>query len=455
MIFADYLPLIFVGLAAFALAVAILIPSLRNPYLALLVLVAALPFERFPSLEVAGLTLRFNQLAALVLIVASGLSIFFDRRQLRPYPMLLIIVAFLLFALWTLPLALNIGRAASVLVFLVLMIVTSLAIPQVLTEKRQLKSLTTLFVLLAAFLGLFGLFQFLGDLIGLPRSLTLIGEGYGKEVFGFPRVHAFSLEPLYFANFLFLPLGVMLGLFFSKQDVVPRQWLLGSLGLVLVVFLLALSRGAFIAVVPFVLAIVILFLRRFLTTTNVIAIFAGLMIIGTTVWGLLGLVSPEARDRFLSHATLQDVVAERTGESGFGRLKAFEKAVQLWKGEPLTGIGLGNYGPAVAQDPLIRPPHGWDIVNNQYLELLAETGIVGLLLMLLFWGWLVIRSFVTFFKSRDPLVRAVLGGLTAAFIAILIQYNFFSTLYIMHIWVAVGLLVALQNMALFPAGGKR
>jgi len=449
-VIADYLPLLFGLTAALAVGVAVFVPALRNPFLSVLVLVASLPFERVPSLDIGGVTLRFNQLAAVIVIAVAILALVFDRRQIRLYPALLPLLGFFLLTMWTTPAAANVARAASVFVFVLLMAITSLMIPQVVTDKSHVKQLGILFTVLAAFVSLFALFQFFGEMIGLPERLTFIREGYGKEVFGFPRVHAFSAEPLYFANFLFLPLGAMVGLLLTRQDVVPRTWLLGSLGATLLVFLLALSRGAFIAAVPFTIMIVIFFLRRFLTVPNILGILLGLLLVGATVWGILGIVSPEARERYLGHATLQDVLVTREGESAFGRLTTFERAVEIWGRSPVWGVGLGNYGPSVAQDPLTVPEHGWDIVNNQYLESLTETGIVGLGLLLLFWGLVVLRSFIAFYKTRDLLVRAFLGGLTAAFVATLVQYNFFSTLYIMHIWVAIGLLVALQNIALAP-----
>jgi len=445
---ADFLPLIFGLLAALAIGVVVFVPALKNPLLALLVLVLSLPFERVPSVDIAGVTLRFNQLAALILILVTLLSILFDKRKIQPFPALTPLLGFLLLTMWTIVSAPNITRAVSVFGFVVLMATTAVAIPQVLTNKNELKQLSTVFVFLAGLLGLFGLYQFFGELIGLPESVTFIREGYGREVFGFPRVHAFSNEPLYFANFLFLPLGVIVGLLINKQEVVPRNWLLGSLGAILLVFLLALSRGAFLAAIPFVLVIALLFLRRLFSWTNLAAALIGLAMIGAIVWGILGSVDPEARERFIGHATLQDVLVQQEGESGFGRLTTFERAIDIWGRSPIWGVGLGNYGPSVAQDPLTVPEHGWDIVNNQYLESLTETGLVGLGLLLLFWGMVIIRSFIAFYKTQDPLIRAVLGGLTAAFIAILVQYNFFSTLYIMHIWVAVGLLVAAQNIAL-------
>jgi hypothetical protein len=444
---ADFLPIIFGLIAALSLGVAVFVPSLTNPFLAVLILVASLPFERVPSLDIGGVSLRFNQLAAMIVIVVTLLSLVFDRKKIQPVPLIVPLLALLLFVMWTIPGAANVERAVSVFVFVLLMAVTAVIIPQALSTKEQVKKLAVVFIAVSGLISLFGFFQFFGDMVGLPHTITLIGEGYGKEVFGFPRIQAFSKEPLYLANFLFLPIGVMLGLFLSRQDVVPRLWLTGILGSTLVIFLLTLSRGAFIAMVPLLLLCALFFLQKFLTWRNVTLSVLGLAIVGGLVWGILGLIGSEARERFLSHATLQDVLIIREGESGFGRLTTFERAIEIWQRSPITGVGLGNYGPAVAQDPLIVPEHGWDIVNNQYLESLAETGIIGLALLLLLWGWTIVRSFVSFFTTRDPLIRAILGGLTAALVAMLVQYNFFSTLYIMHIWVAVGLLIALQNIA--------
>ena len=49
----------------------------------------------------------------------------------------------------------------------------------------------------------FGLYQFFGDMVGLPISATLLKFGYDKTTFGFARIQAFSQEPLYFSNYLY------------------------------------------------------------------------------------------------------------------------------------------------------------------------------------------------------------------------------------------------------------
>jgi hypothetical protein len=62
---------------------------------------------------------------------------------------------------------------------------------------------------------------------------------------------------------------------------------------------------------------------------------------------------------------------------------------------------------------------------------------------------LLTRSVKAWRKAKsDPLLRAILVGLTAALCGILVQYNTFSVLYITHIWFTIGLLITVQNIIL-------
>jgi len=62
--------------------------------------------------------------------------------------------------------------------------------------------------------------------------------------------------------------------------------------------------------------------------------------------------------------------------------------------------------------------------------------------------FLFFRTFIALKYARDVFLRSVLIGLFAALVGVLIQYNFMSTLYIIHIWVLIGLLVGVQNIIL-------
>ena len=88
-------------------------------------------------------------------------------------------------------------------------------------------------------------------------------------------------------------------------------------------------------------------------------------------------------------------------------------------------------------------------MNNEYVELLTETGLLGAMSFVLFLFLVFHRSFRALRRvSHDPNLRALVVGLTTAAIGILVQYNFFSTLYILPIWMTFGLLLSVQTMIL-------
>ncbi|PIP17655.1 MAG: hypothetical protein COX43_03140, partial [Parcubacteria group bacterium CG23_combo_of_CG06-09_8_20_14_all_35_9] len=52
---------------------------------------------------------------------------------------------------------------------------------------------------------------------------------------------------------------------------------------------------------------------------------------------------------------------------------------------------------------------------------------------------------------EDLFLKTIMIALTIAFIGILIQYQTFSILYIMHIWFLIGFMIAVQNMAIIDS----
>jgi hypothetical protein len=112
------------------------------------------------------------------------------------------------------------------------------------------------------------------------------------------------------------------------------------------------------------------------------------------------------------------LIASRLGSSERGNAKSTQVhehtmsiAVKLAARHPLTGVGLGGYGRYADQPPLISSS------VSTFLTVAAELGIPGLLLLL---GAIVVTSFAAIrsvLRSR-PAERALLAGLTAAFVAL-------------------------------------
>lgn len=431
------------------LAIAIFVTYLivRSPELGWLMIVFFLPFERVPSIQMAGIDIRINTLLGFVTLIAWILALMFKAKKYKVQPNFLTIPLFLfIFALiLSLFQANNLTRAFSVLIFTLFTIALSILAVNMVYSKEVLRKNVLILFLSALVVGLFGLFQFGGDVIGLPQSLTLLKEGYTSVVFGFPRVQAFSMEPLYFANFLLIPLSIGLALFINREEPVKRWQMAILIGLLLLNFVLTVSRGGYLGLIGSLLVLGILLFRKLF---NWRTILIGIVTVVIVVYGVAFAISKgetRATIEFLAHIQLQDMTR---GESVEGRLMSYKRGLTAYRQSPIFGIGLGNYGPWTTDYPDTTPKTGWPIVNNQYIELLAETGIVGVAAFALIILFLIFRTFVALKYAHDLFLKSVLIGLFAAFVGILIQYNFMSTLYIIHIWILIGLIVGVQNIIL-------
>lgn len=420
----------------------------RHPQLGLWCILFFLPFERIPSLNLAGVTLRINFFFGLMmgLVVLGG---YLTRRWLpRPHPLAIPVVAYLLGAVLSLFGAIEQTHALVVLGFTVFTMSFAWIVVELLKTPAQLRrSMDVLFVA-SAVVGLFGLYQFLGDAVGLPATLTGLKEGYSLSVLGFPRIQAFSVEPLYLGSYLLLPLGLLYSVLMLRVKTSwSRGWLWGLLGLLSLVLILTVSRGAYLAGSVTLLWLIVTLPRE---TFDLRHVAIGLLVVaglGVGTWWFVSQGRDDALDQFVEHVTVGDL---EQGESTQGRLTAFDVALEAWQDHPWFGIGLGNFGAYVKAYPDPRDIEGYDIVNNEYLEVLAETGLAGFIPFVALIVTVLARSFFAFRRTHDSLIRAGLAGTTAAFVGVLVQYNFFSTLFIVYVWVLIGLVIACQNLAFDP-----
>lgn len=432
----------FAAIAAIGIAFSIF----RSPWVGVLMLTFFLPFERIGSVDIAGSTVRVSQVVLACLIGSLFLSIAKNKKQWKmpTYPIAIPLFIYIIAAITGFLVTPNMSRSISVFLFVVFTMTASLVVPIMVNTQEKL--VRVLQVLGAALLivGAFGVYQFVGDWIGLPNSLTGLRALYSKDVLGFPRVQSTALEPLYYANYLLLPLSVLASLFLARQSKVFAQWqVIGLLGLGLLNLVLTVARGGYIAFAASVCVLLAyyFFTMRLLTPRNLSYAFAivGVVVIAATQFLQIGAVA----DKAITHVT--DLFA---GASYNERVETFEIATQAFQQYPLFGIGVGSFGPYASWNPMVEPETGWAIVNNEYLEVLAETGIVGFIGLMSAFFIVIIRSLYALKKSENTMVNTILIGALAAFIGILVQYNTFSILYIMHVWFVVGLLIALQNIAL-------
>lgn len=410
-------------------------------------LLFCLPFERIPSFNFAGITIRISLVIGLLLIGGAGAT-----RRLRPtdfwskpwrWAWIYLFVVFL-----SALAGLHPARGLEVVgftgfVILLAMVVAKLINPEDLPQAKGW--------LLggAVVVGLFAVYQFVGDLAGLPVKLTGLRPDYTKAIFGFPRVQSTLLEPLYFANYLLLPLAVGSALVAAGG---AGFWLLV---LLFTCSLLTVSRGGQVADMVLIVLLIIDGFgggRRKGTSKVVLAAASGALITVLAITWLVPFVASfkihhgaevtrevQASQNYQKQAVNYDV-----GNSNDDRTRTRNLAWQVFKAHPVLGVGPGSFGFYANQ----AYPNNYSTrqtVNNLPLEVLAETGILGILPLVAFGvSLLVIGGKALMRLSSNSTHRAWVLGLLVFVVGTAVQYQTFSTLYIIPIWTAIGLLVGLS-----------
>ncbi|MCX6810346.1 MAG: O-antigen ligase family protein [Candidatus Berkelbacteria bacterium] len=380
-----------------------------------------LPFERLLTFEIFGLTAKISFLILMLIVL-----VYF---VLRLGPTLAtedkILLAFS--ALSYLSVFWSIDQLRSLIIATIFSatFLGFIALRRFLTPQN-IEIAKTILIFWGFALCFFALWQYFGDLHNLP--LTFLRERYTKIVFGFPRPQATFLEPLYFANFLFMPIFFSLERFIKSEKI---NWFLSlNIFLLLMVEVLTLSRGAYFSLAFAIIILVIFVGLKFKKYLKQLLIALGIGVLG--IIGAVFIIYSSASHRdfqiFVQHAGATDVA----GESTVARLSYSSIAWSNFKKQP-WGIGTGAFGALPEfSDKLLAG--NYQTVGNLYLEILVEEGIIGLLLFLFFlfinlkYFWQNIKV-----KKIESLILMVV------FVAIFIQAVSFSALYIIPIWAFLAL----------------
>jgi O-antigen ligase len=415
------------------------------------IILAVLPLERIPSLELSHpiqITVRLSQVAGVVLILLNLPKLWRSRGALSRDPWRWL-VAFWGVCAVSAGLAADLKRAVAVLAFTVFVGLLAWVLAARF-ERDKVAVYFNIVVVSALVTCAFGFYQFFGDLLGIPAAWTGLRDVYTKEVFGFPRIQSTGLEPLYFGDFLLVPAGMLVVAIANGW----RRFAALALVPIATVVWLTVSRGAMVALaVMIAVGLGVTAVRR--RWANAVPLLGATLVSVGLAYGLLYLgthVLTQPQTDQAAHA-IENFSKQTTnisnGESSEGRAVTRRLAFKAFLAHPVAGIGPGNFGGYAAREMPDRFSGTRAIVNNEPLEILAETGILGLGTLLAFVGTLLWRM-VRAAKSR-PAELALGYGLALALVGIALQYQTFSTLYITHIWVAIGLLAGL---ALTVARGR-
>jgi hypothetical protein len=289
-----------------------------------------------------------------------------------------------------------------------------------LRERRQFERFVWVLLLTAAAVSLVGILQ-------IPSGRRVSAPFEGKEG-----------EPNTFGGYLVLMLALVLGLYLTSRSVRAKLGLALLAGWISLPLLFTLSRAAYLAVIPLVLALFVYSERRWF--------LAG----GLAVMLALGpFLAPQA---VLDRVTFTFTQPPESGQRQIGgvrvdtstsaRLESWEQAVfHDWLDHPLFGYGVTGYR----------------FLDAQYARVLAETGLVGFLSFL----WLQVGLFREARRvlrgTADPLYRGVALGFLCGFIALVIHSIGANTFIIVRImepfWFLAGMVLMIPQLEATGAAG--
>jgi O-antigen ligase len=433
-----------------AILILLIIKASKDLVGALLILIFFLPFERIPTTEVGGFTLKINHIVGFILIIFWLLNRLFYNKKFVKNPISLILLIFVSSMILSTIFAPLRSRALTFLVINIFTILLSVLTVDILRNREAINRVEKVIFASSWVVLIFSIWQFMGDMAGLPIAVTGLVEGYSKITFGFPRIQAFSKEPLYLGNYLLLPISFIMAKVFSKTQKKYTDWFL-LFGLI-IVFILTLSRGALLGLGVFAIMLALFYPKKIFTPKTISVSIITLVVAFTAVIIGIGLVGPNTQEKLVNRLLVKDY---NKSESTVSRLSEGQNAIIDWQEHKFFGVGLGNFGGSRTNYD-INDPKTLDIVNDEYLEVLAETGIFGFGTFLILIIAIISRSVyvVRQISKKDNSLQPLVVCLTAGLIGMLSQYFFFSTLGIIHIWVTIGLLVAIQSIALKELKGK-
>lgn len=281
----------------------------------------------------------------------------------------------------------------------------------------RIRRLFITLITFGTFIGFFAILQKLAD----PTAI------YGIR----PTPQAISFGPYvnqhHFASLMVMLLGPVAGLLILgrvRRDLLPLLLIAASMMTIAVFF--SGSRGGVISLAA-MLGFVMLFLGRSkkdsdgTATNSWISRSAGFVSVGLFVITIAGLVFLLGAGDNLLRGIGFTVAAD---DISSGRLHFWSVALQIFAANPVFGAGLDAFGVAFTaydtRSGMFRVEHA----HNEYLQMLADGGIVGFVCITSFIVVLVRNSLTAISNSKDNLTLAIRTGALAGCIGVMVHSLF-------------------------------
>ncbi|MFQ6057446.1 MAG: O-antigen ligase family protein [Anaerolineae bacterium] len=479
--------------AALLMASAALLLILLRPHYGLYLLIFAIPFGSLKEVQISGFTVGATELLV-ALTLAAWLARRMARRalEIEPTPLLLPMALLLGVILLSFTVARSLPLALKETLKWLELFIAYLLVVNGLPGRRQAGVMVALLLLAGAAEALVGLG---GSLLRMgPPSYAILGGRLYRAFGTFGQPNPFGgyinlVWPLAFS----VALGFLLEVRTRTGELrgtggnswVAVMALLFALGLLLSALILSWSRGAWLSAGAAVAVVAGAWSwsliagrssveqarhmrRRALGLLWLGLVLGGLLVLG----GALDLLPPTVTARLGSviEASIPvDVSNVEVTDENFAtieRLAHWQAALGMWRDHPWLGVGIGNYVAAYPRYALPRWDDPLGHAHNYYLNIAAETGLVGLIAYLLFLVAAFWQAWQVSLRASHPLalwntsyprsdsVEAVYSTGLARGVAIgvlglltaLSTHSLFDNLYVHGMGIQVGLALGLVHL---------
>lgn len=144
---------------------------------------------------------------------------------------------------------------------------------------------------------------------------------------------------------------------------------------------------------------------------------------------------------------ISDVRGEHVTIENFAvieRLAHWQAGLAMARDNLFLGVGFGNYEVAYEDYRLLNWEHPLGHAHNYYINVVAETGIIGGIIYLLMWGFIFYQG-IRLLGRLDWPDRGIGLGLIVAFTALTV-HHFFDKLYVNNLYLFLGVMLATQQI---------
>ncbi|MBO5179154.1 MAG: O-antigen ligase family protein [Clostridia bacterium] len=296
------------------------------------------------------------------------------------------------------------------------------------TTKKQLKVMLNIFVIIGALVSLFGIYQYL--FAGSFASSSFVDKEMFEDIK--TRVNGTFDNPNVLGEYLLFVIPIIASLFFAEKSWMKKIFYMGLGGVSIICLALTYSRGCYLGI--------LLALAVFLLLINLKWIIAF----------ILGVIA--------APAFLPQSIINRFSSIGNMADSSTSYRVSIWKGaiDMIKDYWYRPIGQGTTAFNSIYPLYSYSGVgaqhsHNLFLQLLIETGIVGIISFL----GIIYKFFQTVLcglkKTKEAFYKYCFIGFASGMIGFLLQSIFDNTWYnnkiILIFWIFVALSATTRNLS--------